>query len=1040
MSTTSLRSSYEPYRVERVSLDQGVSHNLVYAIHQDRKGFLWIGTMFGLVRYDGYIYTVFRHDPDDSTSLSNDDITAIFEDHKGFLWVGTYGGGLNKLDRTSGTFVRYLPSVSVANSVSHGIIWSICEDMEGKIWIGTGNGLCSLDSSGRTITRYLYSSADSTSIGANVILAVHVDRTGTLWVGTQGGGLNKLDVSSGSFIRFVRRSSGINSISGNTIRTIYEEKGSVPKSPVVLWIGTVAGLTRFTPSELRFENFRNDTSNENSLSANVVQAIAQDEKGNIWVGTARGLNRLDSDDGTFSRFYNEPNNPGSISSDNIVALCCDNGGILWIGSYLGGLDRMLMSGKRFSHLKHNPRNPASLSHPTVRALCEDLSGALWVGTSAGLDLLDDSTSTFTHFTNSKSDPRTLSGYEVTAIHQGRDGTLWVGTSRGLNRSDGKGRKFKRYLFEATDAHSLSNNAVNVVYEDRSGKLWIGTQWGLNRYESDSNRFTRFVNIPGDSTTISDNYILSIYESSDNSLWVGTFGGLHRFDATRSRFTLFKADPGNPTTISNNYPLFMLEDHARSMWIGTGGGLNRFNPTDGTFTHFMEKDGLPNSVICGILEDERGNLWLSTNKGLSCFNPQLQTMKNFNLADGLQSNMFIAGACVRRKDGTLAFGGVNGITLFHPDSLKINTHIPEVVVTSFMRFNGRDENFKGDVAYRDQIELSYEENFFALSFAALDFAQPMKNRYVYKLEGSDPDWVSSGTIHFARYTDLDPGVYVFRVKGSNNDGVWNETGSSLTIRIIPPFWETAPFYSFAFILLVSVVGLIYQQRVRAKVRHSLELEGIRRAENERVRKKAANDFHDELGHRLTKIGLFSEIVKRKLNGASTEIAAYLDKIIDDAQNLTNETRDFLWSLDPAKDSLHDVVVYLKDFGDELFDRTDITFTVHGLTESFHRVHLSMEVRRHLTLIFKEAMHNALKHANCSTATLSVNTTAGAISLSFADDGRGCNGISNGEGQGIKNMKLRANKMHGEILFKSRQGSGTDITVNLDAKSWTNGQAG
>lgn len=1029
-----------PYRFERVSLEQGVSHNLVYAILQDKKGFLWFGTMFGLVRYDGYTYTVFRHDPDDSTSLSNDDITAIFEDHKGFLWVGTYGGGLNKLDRTSGRFVRYLPSVSHLNSLSHGVIWSMSEDSKGLIWIGTGNGLCSLDPSGGTFTRYMNSATDSTSIGANVVLAVHVDRMGTLWVGTQGGGLNRFNASSGRFTRFIRQPSAINSISGNIVRTIYEEKSSAQESPVVLWVGTRGGLTKFIPSERRFENFRADTSNQYSLSANAVGAIAQDGKGDIWVGTERGLNRLDRSTGTFSRFLNDPNNLNTISSDNIVALCCDQGGILWIGSYLGGLDRMVMSPKNFSHLGHNPRDPASLSQAMVRALHEDSSGVLWVGTSAGLGKLDDRTSTFTHFTNNKSDPQSLSGYEATTIHRSRGGALWVGTSRGLNRFDEKRGTFKRYLFDNTNPYSLSNNAVSVVYEDRTGRLWIGTQWGLNRYEVDSDRFTRFVNVPGDSGTITDNYILSIYESSDNALWVGTFGGLHRFDVAQNRFTLFRADPGNPTSISNNYPLSMLEDHAGRMWIGTGGGLNLFNPSDGTFAHFTEKDGLPNSVICGILEDGRGNLWLSTNKGISCFNPQLHTFKNFNLSDGLQSNMFTVGACVKRKDGTLVFGGINGITLFNPESLKTNMHIPAVVVTGFMRFNGRDENFKGDVAYLDQIELPYDENFFAFSFAALDFLQPMKNRYAYKMDGFDPDWVNSGNAHFARYTDLDPGEYVFRVKGSNNDGVWNETGSSIKIRIIPPFWKTTWFYFLSIIILASFVGLIYQQRVRAKVRHSLEVEHIRRAENERVRKKAANDFHDELGHRLTKIGLFSEIVKRKLYGASTEITGYLDKIIDDAQNLTNETRDFLWSLDPAKDSLHDVVVYLKDFGDELFDRTEIAFTIHGLAENLRDVHLSMEARRHLTLIFKEAMHNALKHAGCASVKLAVNATDATFAMSFVDDGHGYNGMSNGNGQGVKNMKLRAEKIAGEILFTSQNGSGVQITVTVPVKSRTNGHAG
>jgi signal transduction histidine kinase len=389
-------------------------------------------------------------------------------------------------------------------------------------------------------------------------------------------------------------------------------------------------------------------------------------------------------------------------------------------------------------------------------------------------------------------------------------------------------------------------------------------------------------------------------------------------------------------------------------------------------------------------------------------------------------MFHAGAFGKRQNGAMLFGGINGVNYFHPDRLPRNAFVPPVVITTFKKIDSGREITR-DVSAAKELVLSYKENFFSFEFAALNFIQPEKNQYAYKLEGLDPDWIQAGSRRYASYTNVAPGEYLLRVKGSNNDGVWNEAGTALKITITPPFWKTSWFAALSAVaMMIAIVGA-HRFAVRVRIKQLFAIERARRLENEQVRKKAANDFHDELGHRLAKIALFGEIIKRKLNGNTGELAAYLDKIIDGSQRLSHDTRDFLWTLDPNKDSLYEVVFYLKEFADELFDRTAIDFRIVGLTPALELIKLSAEAKRHLTLLFKEGMTNILKHAECRNATLQVEVAGERVQITLTDDGKGCNGKMNGNGHGLSNMRERAEKLQGLLRVDSRPGEGTKIQL-------------
>lgn len=463
-----------------------------------------------------------------------------------------------------------------------------------------------------------------------------------------------------------------------------------------------------------------------------------------------------------------------------------------------------------------------------------------------------------------------------------------------------------------------------------------------------------------------------------------------------------------------------------MWIGTSNGLNLLNKDKGIFTHYFSKDGLPNSTICGILEDDGGNLWISTNKGLSEFYPSENKFRNFDISDGLQSNLFTPGSYFRSRNGKFYFGGNKGFNSFYPDSIKFNEYIPPVYITS-LKNTDRDGNLNLVSDPKGTLEFNYMQNMLDIEFAALDYSFPDRNMYKYKLEGFDNNWKNAGTLNEAEYTNLDPGEYVFKVIGSNSDGVWNNSPATLRIVIHPPFWQTWWFRLLASLVGILVIISVHRIRVNHKIRHLMEIEQIKKEQSESIRKKTAIDFHDELGHRLTRITLSAELLRRKLKDNPMGVMPILDNILEDSHNLYDGTRDFIWSIDPQNDSLYALFIRLKDFGDELFRYSDIKFDIRGIAEEYQNILVDMDWRRQVTLIFKEALNNALKHSGCGKVTLEVYVVDDLIRVILSDDGIGLKYTGNGHGSGLNNMRRRASKINGQLRLETTPGRGTSIEL-------------
>ncbi len=824
---------------ERLTMEQGLSQNTILCILQDSRGFIWIGTQDGLNRYDGNEFTVYRHDPLDSHSLSNNYILSVAEDQQGTIWVGTLGGGLNYYDRLRDRFHNFKNVPGQRSTISDNIIRTLCEDRSGRLWVGTDNGLNLYEASSGSFIRYNHNKNNFYSISSDNVTAIFEDHSGILWVGTAGGGLNLFDSQAQKFINFKHDPTNPASLASNDIRVIYQDKAGV------LWIGTTTnGLDRFDPVTNSFIHYKSNGGNTRTLSSNNIWTILEDRQNNLWIGTlGGGLNILKRETGEFHAYRNDPARLTSISSDFVQCLYQDRAGILWIGtSSGGGINKYNPSRTKFKWFRRESNAANTFSSSMIWSIYEsqkDHENILWIGTDRGLNKLNKLTGEITVYSSNPNDPSSISANVIRSMYEDHTGTLWIGTrTGGLSVMDRKKGAFRRFQHNDNDDNSISHNMVRCIFEDQSKNMWFGTDGGLDRYDRENNRFIHYRHDPANPATISSNSIISVVQDYKGILWIGTYGeGLNRFDPATNHFKRYKYQPNTPGTISNNIVLAILEQTPGYLWVATSEGLNLFDTYKGHFTHFTVKDGLPNNFIYGLLLDKKGNLWMSTNKGVCRFNPDTKTIRNYDVNDGLQGNEFNLGATYQSRNGEMFFGGVNGFNAFFPDSVKDNPNIPPIVITAYKKF---DKLVKTDESITEtpSIRLSYRENFFSFEFSALDFTAPEKNQYAYMLEGFDQHWILCGNRRYASYTNLDGGDYVFRVKGSNNDGQWNEEGVSLKIRIDPPVWHTWWFRLFAIAGLIGAGFIWYRTRVRHIEQQNKKLEKLVHERTQRLEQKTS----------------------------------------------------------------------------------------------------------------------------------------------------------------------------------------------------------
>jgi len=880
-------------RFSPLSLEDGLSQNTVTAIAQDEAGFMWFGTQDGLNRYDGYKFVHLNYDPKDPTSLRNDSIFALHLDQKGNLWVGTEGGGLSRWDATTQTFQHFTSENGAPENFERERVRVITRDSKGILWIGLHDGgLYRFDENNGEWQQFLTDPADANSLSDDRVRAILEDRTGRVWVGTLNG-LNLFDRANESFTRFNSDPDNPASLSDNQIRSIFED------SQRRLWIGTLGGgLNRLDRSTGTFERFMNDQEDPTSLSENRVRTIIEDDKGRLWVGTDQGINLLQQN-GSFVRYGHDDTDPSSLSSDRVMSLFQDHSGMLWVGTQGGGLGRWHPLDWSFGHYKGGV---AGLSDNVVHAFTEDQDGLLYVGTlGGGLNILDRSNGNSKVLLNDPQDATSLSDNRVTALLLDSRQDLWVGTiAGGLNRRISGTDRFEHYRFDASNTNSLSSDVIMTIFEDRLGTIWVGTYGGgLSRFERSTGDFTNYQHDADNPSSISGNQVSAIAEDPSGALWVGTLGsGLNFFDRNTEQFQQFLYDPARESSLSSNEILSLHLDASGILWIGTqGGGLNRLerleaNAESTVFKRYSEYSGLPNDVVYGILPDKAGDLWISTIKGLARFQPDSEEFESFDVTDGLQADEFNLGAYYVSRSGELFFGGVNGFNAFYPENIERNTSVPTVALTSFLKLN-QPALTENPINRLEDLELGYDDYVVSFGFAALDYRSPKDNLYAYKLEGLDEDWIELGNRNQITFTNLEPGPYTLKVRGSNSDGIWNEAGISLPIFVAAPPWKQA----WAYVLYALAAGFVVFRFVSVQREKERTREALRVAA---ATAQAANDAKSEF------LANMSHEIRTPMNGVIGMTA--LMKNTD----LSSEQQEQLEIIRKSGDSLLDVINQILDF--------------------------------------------------------------------------------------------------------------------------------
>ncbi|TAK51644.1 MAG: hypothetical protein EPO24_15705 [Bacteroidetes bacterium] len=984
-------------KFDRYKTSDGLSQNNVYTITQDAQGYMWFGTQDGLSRFDGYSFTTFQN-TDDTTSLASNGINVLYTDSKGILWVGAYG--LHEYHPQTETFSRYLYSNSSEpgeNVHTKNMIQAIYEDHRGDLWVGSAYGFCLFNRNTKKFEQLAL--CDSIKMGLDFRSVIHEDSRGRLWLGT----------TYSCFILNENRTSysaitaPFNSLApGIQINSMCEDSlGNI-------WIATWKGLYRHNITSASWTAYHHNAHDEQSLSDEHVNAVFCDRDGTLWVGTHEGLDRFNYETATFTHYRNEPEQPASLSHNRVHTMYQDASSVLWVGTFGGGVCKTLPFEKGFHVLRRPPTATGMHRSNMIFSILEDYRGRIWVGAwEDGLSVYDRSKRTFTH--------HGFPGVTISTLMEKSPGEVWVGKIGGVAVMDDNLSVVREYTLtegEAGKAATLSRTIVGYTINQ------------IFLFDATTSRFENITERLPELQKHLKREIQTIFEDNDSQVWV--VGKL----LFKLNFEPLSAQQINVGVLANTpeVPVMsILEDSSGVFWLATrGSGVVSYNKRTGESKRYTTEQGLPHNVVYGILEDNNRKLWFSTNNGLSRFDPITERFTNYTAEDGLQENEFNTGAFFKSKRGEMFFGGINGVTYFFPDSIRDNKRAPAIVLTGFQLFD-RPYQFASILAQSKPLTLSRNENFFAFEYAVLDFVNPKENEFEYILDGFDSKWIYAGTRRRVSYTNVPPGEYVFRVKGSNNDGVWNEEGVSIAITILPAFWETWWFRAMAAFAILLLGPVIYNRRVTALKREQARQEEFSRElieSQERERKRIAAELHDGLGQELL-------IIKNKaLLGAQATVQENKQTVLEEISRSVSGTLDVVgeiaYSLRPYQLESLGLTKALNALIKRAADSSSIAFSsevanIDGMVSQ----HLEIDFYR----VVQETITNILKHSEATTARISLTKTEQQLVLTIEDNGKGfdVNAARMKKGFGLRGLNERVKMLNGDISFDSHEHKGTTVTI-------------
>ncbi len=874
---------------------------------------------------------------------------------------------MDVFDRETETFIHVNRQAGNANALAEGPVTGIAEDKHENIWVSVGDKLEKITINKEmklTVNSFSFHPVKAPSNSGMVLLSI--TKSGQIYYANcSDGTLYKLEneiTESWSVVFKLKDTLQKISEFGNPLYRIAQiledkEKGK-------FYVFHEEGVVRFdektsVPEKVFQNTFFKDF--DAPLRATL------DKSGTVWFSGAKNLSLFDTQSGQVNH-ATAVENAFSRTLKSVYSLFIDRSGLLWIGTAGYGL------------LKRNTRS--ELFHPTSSSahysIKETGNGTIILGNGIVVrEVFDKSTGTLMAISEKSSkEVKYLESYLSAPIVTGDQGDWFAGSDK-LRYYDKVLKQATYYDLPVTRNYEYAA-LIQCKIKDSRGNIWLGTSQGLLRFNLADKGWSVFKNRPDDPTSVSSNVILSLCP-----------------------------DPRQPT---------------KYLWLGTsGGGLNRMDMQTGNCVVYSTKHGLPNNVIYGVLPDDEGNLWMSTNKGLSCFDLNKRSFRNFDYKDGLQSNEFNRGAYCRTMDGCLFFGGVNGFNYFYPREILKNTTSPQVVITGLKIRNqpvpvqAEGSPLSKSIYLTEKLTLPFEENFISFEFASMDFTDPGKNLYRYQLEGFDKDWINSGNTYSANYTNLDPGTYTFKVKGSNNDEFWNEKETSLKVIILPPWYMTWWFRTLMVLAVVSAVYGFYQFRLK----QALKLQAIR--------DRIASDLHDEVGSNLSNIYIFSNVAQQKAT-ANDKTAPLLQKIMDYTQQSMEAMNDIVWMINTRNDRFENIIIRMRTLAAELAETSDCQLQM-SFDESLNNVKLNMEERKNFYLIYKEAINNLAKYAGCKNVWVNMSLRQNTVTLTIRDNGRGFDVVNTSTGNGLFNMKKRVEFLNGTFKVDSKIGEGTTLQLSF-----------
>ena len=966
----------------KLTTKEGISQNTIHVMLQDTSGFMWFGTNDGLNKYDGYNFISYKNNEQNLNSISHNFIEALIEDHQGNLWIGT-NGGLNKFNPTTATFTRF-------DTAQIGAIKSLYQDHEHRLWIGTrDNGLYLINLNTLQVESYQKNASTTT------IFSITEDKLGNLWV-VNSYGLGKLRKNTNTIIYYKT----FNTNADQKLKLFKDNNGD-------LWFGGYEHrLWKYNYEgdefvQLQFE-FHDPTS---FPGERIITSITEDQNGFLWLGTwSSGIIRINKTTGEYKHFNADPDDPKALSYNQCWQVFIDRDNLLWVGTHGQGINKLVLNNNGISIYQKTWRGKPGLVGSSVKGIHEDDRGRLWVGTYGGFNIINRKTGKIKQIPYNSS---ILASAVIRILpDRANKNEVWLGTHMmGLYKLNTLTGRIEHKLQK-----EVKPNVIFTMVQDTLGDLWLGGYEGLYHYNVHQERYTTLFGNNKSTTPFSKIIVRKLF-LDNNTLWIGTQNkGLIKYNVmtgTHKRYIIPSTRENIPIEIQEIY-----KSHNGTIWIGTDSkGLNKFSPQEEKFISYTENHGLPSNTVYGILEDDENYLWLSTNKGISKFNPLNNSIKNFTVADGLQDLEFNFGSYYKSNSGELFFGGKEGLNSFFPKQITYNSTIPKIAITS-MKSYGRPITYVQHLNTTNAIQLNYQQDELEFEFSSLSFTDPELHQYAYKLEGVDEDWTFSGSRRFVTYSHLAPGIYEFKVKGTNSYGVWNEAGVTLPIYITPPFWATTTFYIAITILIMSFITYVIYNVRQKQLRLSASNE-----EKEAIIK--------EIHHRIkNNLGVVNSLLKLQSREIEDEKVVAIFK---EAQNRVISMALLHEKMYRSDDLQHiDVREHIKLLIEDLLKSYKIDKKIN-LDLRIDRVEFGMRTLVPLGLIINEIITNALKYAfkNRTEGRITVwlkKHTKESYQLTIGDNGIGLNeGTKKATGMGTRLIQSFIRQLKGTIKRLDQPGT-------------------